>query len=85
MQLTPMARQLITVHARRPSVGLYGTEALGGGFRPHEMDLLDKAYRELERKGMIKATGQIVPYFGGPRKLYKLTIKGLAAAKEPVA
>lgn len=85
MPTSELALRLLQLHANRPSQLFYGTEALGSMFRDADLKLLDAAYEELERVRYMEPAGALISYFGEPKRLYRVTAQGAAAARGSAA
>lgn len=86
MPLSTLSQRLLRNHAASPDYRSYEVEALGSMFRESDLSLLDAAYEELIKEGLIAKSNSVVSYFGRPTPLYEITDKGMKyAAREAVA
>jgi len=80
-QLSPMAQALLRGH--QPNAAAYlNYEALGGTFRESDLKLVDAAYEELVRSGLMERTaGTYTVLPGVVRQPFVLTASGKDARK----
>jgi hypothetical protein len=76
MELSPMATRLYERLRESPDRLRYDTAVLGGMFRPGDLEILDSAYQELSKAGLVERSPALVSFFGTPKPLYRLTDKG---------
>jgi len=85
MALSTLAQRLLNVHATTPNGLFYADEVLGSLFRESDLKLLDQAYEELARAGLMQEAGVTISYFGSPKNLYRITEDGRKEAKPTAA
>lgn len=76
--LSPMAEILLNRLRGAPDRRRYDIEVFPGLFREPDVERLDAAYRELEAAGLIERTGEMVFFFGNPKRIYRLSDRGRA-------
>lgn len=74
--LSGLALQLLRSMAREPALIRYNTEVLGGMFRNDAVTMLDLAYEELGKQGLIEPAGAVIFFFGAPKSLTRITRSG---------
>lgn len=85
MPLSSLSQRLLRMHAARPDHQFYGVRALGSMFPESDLALLDAAYDELVKEGLIAKSNDVVSYFGRPTPLYAITDEGAKHAAREVA
>lgn len=83
--LSNLALSLLADMAKYPDRIEYNTRPLGGAFLSEDLSLLDDAYVELQRAGLVEPANDTVSFFGKHKSAYILTHKGMARAKEIAA
>lgn len=74
--LSPVAEALLREMAANPQLIRYHTNVLGGSFRDEDVVLLDQAYEELLKLGLIESANAIISFFGAPKRLYRINDAG---------
>lgn len=79
--LTPLAEALLRDMATNRTLIRYHTNVLGGSFEEKDIAALDLAYALLASLALIESAGAVVSFFGQPKRLYRVTDKGVERAK----